>query len=42
MEEKSVQNNWKTYLIPITFLIMLVDFALSIAVIAKLGNFIFL
>lgn len=42
MEENSVKNNWKTYLIPITFLIMLVDFALAIAVIAKLGYFVVL
>lgn len=40
MEENKLKNNWKTYLIPITFIMLLIDLGLAIAVIAKIGNFI--
>ncbi len=40
MEENKLTNNWKTYLIPITLIMLLIDFGLAIAVIAKIGNFI--
>lgn len=40
MEENRLRNNWKIYLIPITLIMLLIDLGLTIAVIAKIGNFI--